>query len=123
MSYSAYIDATKYAEVYPDDVISTQNFNRLAYEASRIIDNWVTGVDGVNKLTVAYPSDDIQIATFTPNFRYWFNGRPFIRQFVGVRAQIAQYDITWGNNVYDGVSFSAGLIFGHVFLTVQLFRA
>lgn len=58
---------------------------------------------------------DIQIATFTPNFRYWFNGRPFIRQFVGVRAQIAQYDITWGKNVYDGVSFSAGIIFGHVF--------
>ena len=58
---------------------------------------------------------DIQIATFTPNFRYWFNGRPFIRQFVGVRAQIAQYDITWGKNVYDGGSFSAGIIFGHVF--------
>ena len=61
MSYSAYIDATDYAEVYPDDTISSQAFGRLAYEASRIIDNWVTGVDGVNKLTVAYPSDDTPI--------------------------------------------------------------
>ena len=58
---------------------------------------------------------DIQIASFSPNFRYWFNGRPFTRQYVGVKAQISQYDITWRNSVYDGASLAVGMIFGHVF--------
>lgn len=58
---------------------------------------------------------NIEIASFTPNFRYWFNGRPFTRQYVGVKAQITQYDVTWKNKTYDGASLSAGLIFGHVF--------
>ena len=58
---------------------------------------------------------DIQIASFAPNFRYWFNGRPFTRQFVGAKVRLAQYDITWGKSVYDGVALGAGLILGHVF--------
>lgn len=58
---------------------------------------------------------DISLASFTPNYRFWFNGRPFTRQYVGVNAQVAMHDIAWGKKVYDGVSFSAGMIFGHVF--------
>ena len=29
--------------------------------------------------------------------------------------RLAQYDITWGKSVYDGVALGAGLILGHVF--------
>lgn len=58
---------------------------------------------------------EISIATFNPNFRYWFNGRPFTRQYVGIDAQLAQYDIHWGKNIYDGSSFAVGMVFGYVF--------
>ncbi|MBR5860882.1 MAG: DUF3575 domain-containing protein [Bacteroidaceae bacterium] len=57
---------------------------------------------------------DINIATFDPNFRYWFNGRPFTRQYIGIDAQLAQYDVHWGRKIFDGSSFAVGLIFGHV---------
>lgn len=58
---------------------------------------------------------DVKLATLTPNFRYWFNGRPFTRQYVGVSGQLAMHDIAWGKKNYDGTSFALGLIFGHVF--------
>ena len=58
---------------------------------------------------------DIEIASFTPNFRYWFNGRPVTRQYVGAKLQITKYDIAWKKNVYDGTAASVGIIFGHVF--------
>ena len=32
---------------------------------------------------------------FQPEYRYWFNGRPMTREFIGVAALGASYDITW----------------------------
>ena len=59
--------------------------------------------------------NDISIATFTPNFRYWFNGRPFTRQFIGISTQFSKYNIAWDKKVYDGKSLAVGVLLGHVF--------
>lgn len=50
----AYIEAIDYAALYADVPLG---FERLAFMASRIMDNETTGVDGVKKLKNAYPVD------------------------------------------------------------------
>ena len=47
-----------------------------------------------------------------PEFRYWFNGRPMTRTFVGVSAVGLSYDVTWGHENYDGDAYGLGLTFG-----------
>ena len=37
-----------------------------------------------------------------PEYRYWFNGRPMTREFVGIAALGVSYDITWGDRIYQG---------------------
>ena len=44
----------------------------------------------------------MQIIGLQPQFRYWFNGRPMTREFIGAGALVTTYDINWRNNVYDG---------------------
>ena len=56
-----------------------------------------------------------KLISIQPEFRYWFNGRPFTRQYVGAKLQITKYDIAWKKSVYDGTAASVGIIFGHVF--------
>lgn len=56
-----------------------------------------------------------KLALLQPEFKYWFNGRPLTRTFVGVTAFAATYDIAVGNFAYDGEAFAAGVTGGYVF--------
>ena len=48
-----------------------------------------------------------------PEYRYWFNGRPMTREFVGIAALGVSYDITWGDRIYQGDAAGAGITFGY----------
>lgn len=54
-----------------------------------------------------------QIIGLMPEYRYWFNGRPMTREFVGISALGTSYDITWGDNIYQGDAAGAGVTFGY----------
>lgn len=55
-----YIEYSEYAALYdPPDLSS---FSRLAFQACSILDRHTTGVDGVKKLRVAFPTDDADAA-------------------------------------------------------------
>ena len=56
-----------------------------------------------------------KIIGLQPEFRYWFNGRPMIREFIGVGALMTIYDINWKDNVYNGDAVGLGLTAGYVF--------
>lgn len=58
---------------------------------------------------------DSRIIGLQPEFRFWFNGRPMIREFIGIGALMTIYDITWKNNVYDGDAIGLGITGGYVF--------
>ena len=58
---------------------------------------------------------DSRLLVFQPEFRYWFNGRPLIREYVGVTAFAATYDIAVNNHVYGGDALAVGLTGGYVF--------
>lgn len=57
MSYANYED---YVTMYGAGMDRT-NFNRLAYDASALIDSYVTTVDGVNKLRYFFPTDEYDV--------------------------------------------------------------
>ena len=59
---------------------------------------------------------DSKVLAFQPEYRYWFNGRPMIREYVGVSAMVATYDMMMNRYVYDGNAFSIGLTGGYSFL-------
>ncbi len=55
-----------------------------------------------------------------PEFRYWFNGRPLTREYVGVGAFATSYDIAIPErqgqaNVFRGDGLALGLTGGYVF--------
>lgn len=56
----------------------------------------------------------MRLVSVMPEFRYWFNGRPFTRQYIGAVASLSSYSLTWSKNVYDGDALGIGLSFGHV---------
>lgn len=56
---------------------------------------------------------DLKLVGFQPEFRYWFNGRPMVREYVGISALAASYNITWGKNVYNGDAGGLGLTIGY----------
>ena len=57
---------------------------------------------------------EAKILGVAPEYRYWFNGRPMTREYVGIAAMGTTYDITWGNKVYQGDAGGLGLTFGYV---------
>lgn len=57
-----------------------------------------------------------QILAFQPEFRYWFNGRPMIREYIGVAAMVTNYDLSVNRYVYTGNAMSLGLTGGYAFL-------
>lgn len=57
-----------------------------------------------------------ELLAFQPEFRYWFNGRPMIREYVGVTALITTYDIGLGKRVYDGDAAGLGITGGYAFM-------
>ncbi len=60
----------------------------------------------------------MQLANVTPEFRYWYNGRPFTRQYIGVVANMTGYNLAW-NNVHHGDALGIGISFGHVWTLTQ----
>ncbi|WP_288314601.1 DUF3575 domain-containing protein [uncultured Mediterranea sp.] len=50
-----------------------------------------------------------------PEYRYWFNGRPMTREFVGIAALGVSYNIRWGERVFEGDAAGAGITFGYAF--------
>ena len=63
-----------------------------------------------------------RISGFQPEYRYWFNGRPMTREFIGVSAMIADYELTNADKstgmryVYDGNAISLGVVGGYSFI-------
>ena len=53
---------------------------------------------------------------FQPEFRYWFNGRPMVREYIGIAALVVTYDMTLGKNVYDGDAAGVGFSGGYCFI-------
>ena len=53
---TAYIDYEYFKTLYPD--IPEEVFNRLSWDACRKMDAATTGIDGVRKLAVAFPTDE-----------------------------------------------------------------
>lgn len=56
-----------------------------------------------------------KILAFQPECRFWFNGRPLTREFIGVTALATMYDFTLGQRVYDGEAAGGGFTGGYVF--------
>ena len=57
MSYATYED---YVTFYSHGMDRAE-FNRLAYDASVLVDSYVTTVDGVNKLRYFFPTDEYDV--------------------------------------------------------------
>ena len=57
---------------------------------------------------------DTKLLTVQPQYRYWFSGRPLNREYVGVAALYAGYDIRLKDNIYNGNSAGAGITGGYV---------
>ena len=57
----AYVDYAYYQSLYGDSAIPEADFNRLSWEACRKMDAATTGIDGVRKLAVAFPTDEYAV--------------------------------------------------------------
>ena len=53
-----YITYEQYKEIQGDEAVSEADFKRLCFSAQRRVDELTTGLDGVRKLAVAWPTDD-----------------------------------------------------------------
>ena len=53
-----YIDYEYYKSLYGENAIQETDFNRLLWDAEREINKVTSGVDGVKKLKIAFPSDE-----------------------------------------------------------------
>ena len=53
-----YADYEFYAAIYGNSTISAADFSRLIWDADRKLDKETTGVDGMRKLRVAFPTDE-----------------------------------------------------------------
>lgn len=49
-------------------------------------------------------------------FRYWFNGRPLTREYIGATLLGATYDMTFTKRVYAGNAIGVGVIGGYSFI-------
>ena len=63
-----------------------------------------------------------KILAFQPEYRYWFNGRPMVREYIGASAMVVNYDMNIRNYVYNGNAFSVGLTGGYAFLLSSRWR-
>ena len=55
-----YITFEQFCTLY--DPIEEILFNRLSFDAERLMDNHTTGVDGIKKLRAAFPTDEYAVA-------------------------------------------------------------
>ena len=65
---------------------------------------------------------DSKLFALQPEYRYWFSGRPMTREFIGVSAMLADYDMTIRGHVYDGSAASLGMIGGYSFVLGRSWR-
>lgn len=56
-----------------------------------------------------------RMITVQPEYRFWFNGRPLVREYIGATAFASAYDINVKNHVYAGNAVSLGVTGGYVF--------
>ena len=54
----AYVDYEYYKTLYGEKALAEADFKRLLWDAEREIDKTTSGVDGVRKLQVAFPTSD-----------------------------------------------------------------
>lgn len=57
-----------------------------------------------------------KVLAFQPEYRYWFNGRPMVREYIGVSAMLVSYDMNMRKYVYNGNAASLGLSGGYAFI-------
>lgn len=66
--------------------------------------------------SLSFRSNPSQLAVIQPEFRYWFNGRPLTREYVGISAFWAYYDTHLVQDQYfAGNALALGLSGGYVF--------
>ena len=65
---------------------------------------------------------DSKMLLVQPEYRYWFSGRPMAREFVGVTALVADYDMMLSRHAYDGYAVACGLGGGYAFSLGQSWR-
>lgn len=53
-----YVDYEYYKSLYGSDAVSEAEFNLFSWGASKKIEHYTTGADGVKKLQVAFPTDE-----------------------------------------------------------------
>ena len=71
---------------------------------------------GISAMGCSQPyGKDINFLAVQPEFRYWFNGRPMTREFVGLGAIVASYRLQWKNEFYRGFAGGIGLTFGYTY--------
>ena len=51
------VDYEYYMALYGREAVKEAEFNRLLWDASRKVENYTTGADGVNKLKLFFPTD------------------------------------------------------------------
>ncbi len=56
-----------------------------------------------------------RVIALQPEFRYWFNGRPMIREYIGIAALFTTYDMMVRKNILDGDAVGLGVTGGYVF--------
>ena len=56
------VSYAEFIAVYGSDALTLTAFNRFEFDAEVILDDWTTGIDGVRKLRVAFPTDPIDVA-------------------------------------------------------------
>ena len=54
----SYVDYEYYKSLYGENALSESEFSRFLWEAEREIDKATSGVDGVRKLQIAFPTSD-----------------------------------------------------------------
>ena len=57
---------------------------------------------------------DSKLIAAQPQFRWWFNGRPLVREYVGIAALFSSYDMSMGERSYKGIAGGIGITGGYV---------
>ncbi len=57
---------------------------------------------------------DCRLVGVQPQWRYWFGGRPLVREYVGVSALFCAYDLSWKDSSYAGLAGGVGITGGYV---------
>lgn len=57
---------------------------------------------------------DVLLAAVQPEWRYWFNGRPMTRSYIGIGGLFDFHDLHWKHRRYSGYAGGAGLTMGYV---------